>query len=292
MKSAIGILTYRRPDALRHLLDELAVHCSGYPVAVFDDMSGDATEGLMQQDAVYDTELMARYSRREDVDIFTGVINLGVAGNSNRALRWMMRNNIDQLCLCNDDLGVTADFVKIYKEAHALTGINLFCYCGERDETHDWSLVPLRYGDELIMVRVLKRLTGIAMSITRRLVNEIGYFDVSFGQFGSEHCDYAYRAAAAGINVAGGEDITGIDVDHCALYYQQVETSMTGSRRAQADTVSSAVQQFASLTYRWGNHYRPFKLLHSAVGGHSGAGIKDTTCINAAVVSLDPRVAR
>jgi hypothetical protein len=214
-----------------------------------------------------------------NADVYNGTANLGVTGNSNRALKWFMDGEWDHLLLCNDDLFVTGDFAKFYGQAHTDLGVEMFCFCdftqaspaiSGAPESYKWTTYPVRgYG-----VKFLPRFTGIMMSVTRKLVEKIGYFDAEFGKFGEEHCDYTIRARFAGGIRCDGQDLNCLDVEHAFLKHQDVETSMTGAARKAADEEARGVMARASQEYRFRHYHRPFRLIQPpTAGGYFGGGI-------------------
>ena len=183
MKSAVAILTYRRLPVLQMMMRGLEEHCPQYQTAIFEDCGQrDATEDYLCAGRVKTpvSELMAdQYPVPENplepaahypnAAVFLGQQNLGVAGNSNRALKWFMNGDCDHLCLCNDDLFVKGDFVQFYAQAHKDLGVGLFCFCDfTHHESYKWTTYRWRgYG-----MKFLPRFTGIMMSITRELVEK------------------------------------------------------------------------------------------------------------------------
>lgn len=291
MKSAIAILTYRRLYALQAMMQGVEEHCSVYKTGIFEDCGQrDKSSGFLTQGRVVELrpELMAtRYVPGDDpmatnypnADIFLGDANLGVTGSSNRALKWFMDGDWDHLCLCNDDLLVTGDFVKFYAQAHQDLDVEMFCFCDFTEaspaisgtpESYKWTTYRVRgYG-----VKFLPRFTGIMMSVTRKLVEKIGYFDAEFGKFGEEHCDYTIRARFAGGIRCEGQDMNCLDVEHAFLKHQDVATSMIGMPRKHADAESRQIMQRASFEYRFRHYYRPFRLVYPVMAnGYYGAGL-------------------
>lgn len=197
--------------------------------------------------------------------------NLGVTGNSNRLLKIFMDGNWDHLLLCNDDLHVEGDFAKFYGQAHTDTGVGLFCFCDfTHHESYKWTTYRWRgYG-----MKFMPRFTGIMMSITRELVEKVGYFDAEFGKFGEEHCDYTIRCRMAGGIRCENQDMNCLDVEHKLLRHQDVATSVTGPARAHADQEASQVMRRAAFEYRFRHYYRPFRLTYPVMAsGYYGAGI-------------------
>lgn len=292
MKSAIAVITYRRLHAIKAFMDGVEQHCGQYQTGIFEDCGQrDATEDFLTKGRVSEAraDLMAtRYMPNPDdpmaanwvnADVYMGDRNLGVSGNSNRALKWFMDGDWDHLCLCNDDLFIDGDFVKFYAQAHRDLGVGLFCFCDFTEaspaisgppETYKWTTYPYRG----YTVKFLPRFTGIMMSLTRDLITKMGYFDAEFGKFGEEHCDFTIRARFAGGIRCEGQDMNCLDVEHSFLRHQDVETSVTGVARKYANQEASEVMQRASLEYRFRHFYRPFRLTAPMMSnGYFGAGL-------------------
>ena len=189
MRSALAVLTWNRIGALKETVKGLLEHCHQYPIAIFEDAGyADNTSALLTNQRLphdEDTELEAIQwsSDSQKVEVYMGTANLGVAGNTNRALAWAWRNGYDHLCICNDDLLVKGDFVNFHAEAHAATEIGLFCFCDFKSDSYKWHTLPYRG----YKIKLLSRMTGIMMSVTRPVVQTIGFFDPRVGKFGEEH---------------------------------------------------------------------------------------------------------
>lgn len=290
MKSAVAILTYNRVDALKEVLSGLTTHCSQYPVAIFEDCGQrDGTHAFLapnlkpikfRNDLLAD-QMDARHLG-PNVEVFAGDVNLGVAGNSNRALKWFEESGCDHLCLLNDDLHVEGDFVNFYGKAHEDLEIGFFSFCdfdkpspaigNNNPESYRWMTVNWRG----YKVKLCPRMTGIMISITRKVLDTVGYFDARFGKFGQEHCDWTNRARMAGFMSINGQMQPQIDLemDPVLLRHQDVATSVTGTERATADHESASV--LSQIASRYGQEplYRPFRLrVPRMAGGQQGVGI-------------------
>lgn len=294
MKSAIAILTYRRLHALQTMMAGIEQYCPQYQTAIFEDCGQrDGTEDFLcrgreakpRRDlmstmyAVSDNPLKLAITNYLNALVFMGDCNLGVAGNSNRVLKWFMDGDWDHLCLCNDDLHVTGDFVKYYGQAHQDLNVGMFCFCdfdraspaiSGPPESYKWTTYPWRG----YVIKFLPRFTGIMMSVTRDLLNKIGYFDAEFGKFGEEHCDFTIRARFAGGIRIENQDMNCLDLEHSLLSHQDVQTSMTGVSRKHADKEAVPIMQRASSEYRFRHYYRPFRLITPVMAnGYYGAGM-------------------
>lgn len=299
MKSAVAILTYRRIHALQAMLTGLNQHCAFYKTGIFEDCGQrDGTADVLQagRTPVPQKHLMATQYVPPDEDkpgvfdpnteVFMGDRNLGVAGNSNRALKWFMDSDCEHLCLCNDDLFVQGDFVKFYAKAHTDLNIGMFCFCdfteaspaiSGKPESYRWTVYPWR-GYKL---KFLPRFTGIMISLTRALVEKVGYFDAAFGQFGEEHSDYTIRCRFAGGIKMDGQDMNCLDVEHTLLKHQDVASSVQGMARAHADAQAVEIMRQCADGYKYRHYHRPFRLMQpKMVNGFTGGGMRATDLMN------------
>lgn len=283
MKSAIAILTYNRVHALKETLLGLTKFCPDYPIGIFEDCGQrDGTETFLKpggpenSSAISRPDLLALEYHAphigKDVSVFLGTTNLGVAGNSNRALKWFFDSECDHLCLLNDDLHVLGDFVNFYGKAHHDLDVGLLSFC---DFTHHESYRWMTVNSRGYRVKMCPRMTGIMLSLTRPVINRIGYFDARFGKFGQEHCDYMNRARFGGfLNLDGQPQIQlDLEANPPLLKHQEVETSVIGSERQLADAEADrALRQIAS---RYGHDpiYRQFALRLPKIAGYAGNGI-------------------
>jgi len=283
MTSAIAILTYRRLPVLAKMFEGLLAHCKDYPIAVFEDFGRtDGTARWLAGDAKPESreDLLATYCRMPWGEAFLGTENLGVASNSNRALRWFEEGGWDHLCLCNDDLEVLGDFPAFYAKAHQELGINFFCFNDFWEwPTHRWALCRSR-GYRL---RIFRQMTGIMCSVTRKAFNEVGYFDARFGKFGQEHCDWTNRFRFTGNIRLDGVDQPCVDVEptnpdgsagQAVLKHQECPTCVIGDERARADQEALEALREVAKGYNTESNYKPFALRSPRfVGGFLNQGI-------------------
>jgi hypothetical protein len=250
MNSAIAILTYRRVESLKLFLGQVTEWCKDAPIAVFEDCGQiDETEEFLvrgskfiRRDFAYEADVYEKEINGVKVLIFLSHENAGVCGSSNKAIKWFMEETAcNHLCLCNDDLEATGPFHQTYALAHQKLSVGLFCFCDFPGETYKWATVKARG----LQVKLLSRMTGIMMSITRDLVNRIGYFDAYNFTFGQEHCDYTNRARLAGFLNLNGAMQHCLDVVCPELKHQEVESSLTDSEKSKynsdADTMIEIV---------------------------------------------------
>lgn len=274
MKPLICIITYNRPHAVSNMLN--SIKALPYPVVVFDDCST-----VAQFKELREGRTKPRHHLKIEADIYDGVSgmpnvsialgrrNLGVAGNSNRAIRMFAENDYTHLFLCNDDLLATGDFVELYTKALEELKLGMLCYCGFEEEKYRYSVMKVGGWD----VKFLTRITGSMIAVTRAVINKIGYFDPVFGKFGEEHVDFTHRARIAGFIRLGGSDFHCLDVKHNLLSQQMVDTCLTGKERAEADKFAADAMQQACAKYVTTSYHRPFRLDHPQIIGLNGIGV-------------------
>jgi glycosyltransferase involved in cell wall biosynthesis len=277
MKSLIGIITYRRLKVLQETLKGITQHCSQYDLVIAEDCGqSDGTETFLttgRQNTGRRMDLLADTWVNGRTTALLGTDNLGVSGNSNRILKLFEEGGYDHLCLLNDDLHVLGDFVAAYRKAHDDLGVGMFCFC---DFTHDESYRWITVNSRGYRVKLCPRMTGIMMSVTAEVVKKIGYFDVRFGQFGQEHCDYTNRARFSDLISLDGQMQTQIDIDFKppVLRHQECQTSVTGLERQIADQDANRLIQEIGGRYGLDPCYRPFYLrLPGVASGRAGFGI-------------------
>jgi hypothetical protein len=237
MNSAIAILTYRRVAALKLFLGQVTEWCKDTPIAVFEDCGQiDETEEFLARDAkfirrdwVYEADVYEKEINGVKVIIFLSHENSGVAGNSNKAMKWFMEETkAEHLCLCNDDLELSGPFHKTYAVAHEKLNVGLFCFCDFEEEAYKWVTVKARG----LQIKLLSRMTGIMMSMTRKMIERIGYYDAYNFTFGQEHCDYTNRARLAGFINLNGSMQSCLDVVCPELKHQEIESSLTDAEKS------------------------------------------------------------
>jgi len=296
MTTAIAFITCNRLAVLQTALRSVP---KGTEVAVFDDGSlRDTTEQWLRSrcaDALewsFDLQAFVGHAKGDSdypsMTVHVGP-NLGVAGNSNRALRWFLKGTSrDHLMLCNDDIVFTGNAHEEYAQAHRAADIGLFCLCNFGWPGYE-SAPVVSSGTSL---RLLTRMTGAVMSMTRALVESIGYFVPDFGTAGEEHCDFTYRADGAGFQKVNGDaSYPGIDIENPSLRLQDTESSIPAAAREAMNHKASAVMAVQASRYRVESPFRPYRLRAvAAVANRGAAGIparhlKHTPFVHGAMLS-------
>lgn len=184
-KSIVCVITYNRLDLLKDCLATL----EPFPmVAVFDDGSIDGTVEWLEQWA--NNAVLRRWT-------FPSDCRLGVARNSNRAIKFAMEKRADTLFLLNDDLLVKdTKIFDLYANAIEKTGFGYYCYTDKRS--------PFKQSESFVVNDIeLERHTsgdGAFIVMSRRAMETLGGFDPAYGLCAGEHFDAARRASAAGLS--------------------------------------------------------------------------------------------
>jgi GT2 family glycosyltransferase len=228
MTPLIAVLTFNRKTLLQDLLESLdgiTTKIVGAKIVVFDDCSTDGTVSWSQVGV-----------EQRKFEFFSTPKQLGVARNSNRALRYFLdRRRFSTLFILNDDLlikdqSVFADYI----EAIEKTKYEFFCYTDERS--------PYKPSAEFTCkgVTLIRRRAGDGcfQVMTRKVVETLGGYDTNFGVYGGEDLDFARRAVAAGFSMdvldvksAQGKIVT-------RQYFENIQCSL-GADRAKHSAIGS-----------------------------------------------------
>ena len=267
--TAVAILTYNRLQTLKKVLASVMIHNRVEDIAVFEDCGqSDGTRQWLTSTIkkVPRPDLLATENHLGNggIKAFLGTDNLGVSGNSNRALKWFMEETTsDHLLLCNDDVEFLGDAGLAYSSAHRATNIGLLCFCDFTSP--QYKCTPVTYRG--VPLKKLSRMTGMVMSITRNLVESIGYFDPQFGRFGEEHCDYTVRARHAGHQSIMGIPQYCLDIEPQipVLKHQVVNSTISSQEKPMLDHVAGSMMREKSKRYSFTNPYLGFSLLRNRV---------------------------
>lgn len=269
MKSFLAVVTYNRLACLKQAISGLKK--TDIPLGIFEDYGHeDGTRDFLQQGGTGELQPHLHAVRngglRANTWAFLGTCNAGVAGNSNRAIRWAMDEGCDHLVLANDDVNLTDGIVQKYAEAHQKTGVGVFCSEG-------W----ITEGEQLfvhngIELKELRCLPGKLVSMTRKAVEAIGYFDTRFGKFGEEYRDFAIRARCSGLIRIENKDYHALDVHHGLAKAQQDTLSSVGFARKCLLKEAEVEMQATIHKYPFMNPYRAFSLVKfkTDIGGNYG----------------------
>lgn len=282
-KSALAILTFNRWKSLSSFLEGIkaSVDLTRTAVAVFEDCGYmDETRSEIMKDSElmgYVPEVDADVYRKDGVLFHLGRHNLGVAGNTNRALQWADATNAEHIVVANDDLIATGDFVREYLEAHKRTGIGMFCFNDFAEwPTHRWGRAFYRG----VEIKIFPRMTGICMSITRLVLKTIGYFDVRIGKFGEEHCEYTNRARLCSFLDCDNQPQACVDIQNVSLKHQEVASTVSADEKPLLDRLASRnLQKVHEELLATGRAYRKFELVNSEFAGATGVGVGFKTSV-------------
>lgn len=260
MATAAAIITYNRPEAAARLVESISRHSPGTQIFVVDDHSSRRPPMGSAKRPRPDLE------GTECLGGLAGWSRLGVAGNSNRALKLLLETKADHFMLLNDDVVYSGPASEAYEKAHAALGVGLFCGADRSDRRASWEINQAE-GEK---VKVLRRLPGAVMSMTRKLVETIGFFDTRFGQFGQEHVDFTHRARAAGAIGFGGRQAYGLDIEENFCGRQDVAPSTSPQERKRVSWQAELALELAMVGYQFADPYRQFSLFRPIVSDAFG----------------------
>jgi hypothetical protein len=273
--SAVAVLTYRRLGALRACLDSFRAHLPpATPLAVFEDCATyDGTAAYLtggRGAAAYDAELDSDVYNGAREIVYLGRRNEGVAGQSNKALRWFERTGCDHLCLCNDDVLALGDFPAAYAAAHQKLGVGFLTFSDLKDKpgyTYEGPVVTVKG----LKVMILPRMVGLMLSLTKQVHQAVGYFDVNgWSRFGNEHCDFNNRARLMGFITLNGHPRLALDVVTGKLKSQDVASSVLDFERPSLDAQANQAIERAARRYEHEDLYRPFRLPYPRYSQYHG----------------------
>lgn len=268
MTSVVAIITYKRRAKVTALVDSIIANCPGVKIAVFEDCGNDGTVEALSRGAEskpYDEELdVSVWAHPRGYELYAGHQNLGVTAQSNRAIKWFERSGADHLCLCNDDVTATGDFVREYACAHTTVGNHLWTFCDFTGDDYAALTTPFRGFD----IKLQPRMTGMMMSMTKTLVTAIGYFDQTWNsKWGQEHCDFNNRAYFTGLVQVNGQAMRSLDIVSRHLKSVDGPSTITKEERPALDKAGEESINRASADYEWFAHYRPFGLAWPRIAG-------------------------
>lgn len=183
MKIGIGIITYNRISCLQECIESIRSTDRSLlsKIIVADDGSEDASPQWLKN--------------QPDLIPILGKKNIGIARNSNRALR--MLRDVDFGFLINDDIRFNKPgWVREYVNAMLLTPYKHFVFMGGKN------------GINLIKVEKINNIEisfhnasmGSFLTFSKEVLNQVGGFDSRFGKYGLEHVEWSIRIGQAGLS--------------------------------------------------------------------------------------------
>lgn len=132
--------------------------------------------------------------------VYTDHERKGPAYGRNECLKVLSEAGCDYFFLFDDDVyPVHEDWQSILVDLHESTGIHLFGYPDKRDKEPKSILGPIEF---------YQWNTGCFISLTRDMLEAIGYFNPAYKVYGFEDIAYLYRARRSGLAGNGLADPT------------------------------------------------------------------------------------
>jgi len=180
--------------------------------------------------------------------------NVGVAGNSNLALKDWSLSDHNEIHLLNDDIEFIGVPRRIDYSECKLWLLNQTAFEAEED-----------HGDYIIPTQIF----GGALLMTREVLDCIGYMDTKFGRFGFEHIDYTNRAMFSGLTNINGVSRRGPSLKdgESGFRYTDVQPSVLGDERLSLEDHSRRAMQ--STDYITSGFYRACRFYPEIIAGNS-----------------------
>ncbi len=194
----VGILSFNRHRPLRRLINSIIKHTNLLRTTLFisDDCSTDP-ETL---------DYLNELSDHPDIIILRNTTNLGVAGNSNRLLRCLSRFKYG--ILLNDDAEVLRPgWDNFYFDAMRSTGLQHLIY--RQVGVYNAGVGESVDINGVILNVVQERPHGAILAFSNLMLQEVGYFDTIYGNYGLEHVDWSSKAYEFGLQPTGYHDVRG-----------------------------------------------------------------------------------
>lgn len=186
MATAIGIVTYRRPDFFQR--------CA---LSVLQNVTNDVMV-FAYNDGSSEKEYAKPYRELagERIMIFHREDNRGVAYAKNVLLREMMDTGMDHLFLIEDDIEmISPKCLSTYIETSSRTNIEHFNFA-HHGPANEGQLVESRNGVDFYLNGV-----GAFSYFTRHVIETVGYLDENLKN-AYEHLEHTFRIAKAGLTTA------------------------------------------------------------------------------------------
>lgn len=196
----IGILSYNRLGTLKQLVESIKRYSdlSSTTVVISDDNSSDP-ELLTYLDSLKSDRIIVLKNKNR----------LGIAGNTNRIIQCLSRFKYG--LILNDDV-VVKDYgwEYFYFRAMEKTGYSHFIH-------REPGIYGADKGTEIhaagtVLHKIEDKPQGAVLAYKTQIVNDIGYFDESYGIYGMEHVDWSTKVFEHSIQPSGFYDVKGSDL--------------------------------------------------------------------------------
>jgi glycosyltransferase involved in cell wall biosynthesis len=194
MKANVIIPTYNKLSLLRQTLASLekqVIDCTSFQTIVTDDCSSDGTREFLEQ-----------YSGPLSLKPVFHHQNQGRAAARNAALN---HADGDIIVFLDDDMEATSDFIAAHLSHH--TGDENIAVIGNAvTSSKITNTVFTRYLDHTGVHRLqtnqaipFKYFTSNNSSVSKKILDRVGYFNENFSEYGGEDTELGYRLSKAGV---------------------------------------------------------------------------------------------
>ena len=185
MKIGISISTYAnentsdaRLNIVKKCLDSFSI--INLPIILVNDGSNNAKH----------VELINSYNFK----VINKPINSGIAKSKNSSLKYFEENDFDFMFLIDDDIEILDPrFYEKYIEVYDKTKISHMCFQVKEDH-------PKRWIENIngVQIHRARHTNGCMLTVTKKMIKEVGYFKILPYKYGHEHSNYTIRCINAG----------------------------------------------------------------------------------------------
>ena len=183
MNKSIAFSTYiskdntnSRIDIFKQCIDSLYATNYDGPVVIVDDCS------------ITDEHL--NYASQYKPDIVQKSVRGGVAKSKNTGIRKCLEYNAELIFLSDDDvLFIDKDWYNYYEEAYKATYIDHISYALSNSAQKNSKITKINDYE----IRQTRFVNGCFLMITKRLIDQIGYFKCMSQFYGHEHSNFSTR---------------------------------------------------------------------------------------------------
>lgn len=144
---------------------------------------------------------------RNKFDFIDFESNKGISSAKNAGIKHLYDLGCDVMFIMDDDIKLVKGFGEFYLNAIKKTGIHHFCYRVPELNKH----IIEKYTKNGIDIVKTLHVNGAFFTITREIVNKVGYFKLLPYRYGHEHTEYTGRIIKLTNYCSGYLDVAGSD---------------------------------------------------------------------------------
>lgn len=198
MRNGIGITTFAS-DTTSDVRYDIIDKC----LESVNNLNYDDLLVVVVNDGSNQERLLEILSKYDKMNIIHKSENGGISKSKNTCIKYLYDNGVDNMFLMDDDIIVKDGFIELYSDSISISNIDHFNYIYRPHSSSE----KINRGVDLLSC---DKLYGCLMTITRRMVEKIGYFRILPHKYGHEHTEYTHRSIRNGFS-EGFIDVCGSD---------------------------------------------------------------------------------